>query len=75
MAELTPESYAAAIPACCCYQTFREHWRMLLCWGLVRATEEGRAMDCSRCNLATRPVTFRRPLPQTSLQPEKNHES
>jgi hypothetical protein len=61
MIELTEEAYAAAIPACCERQTLEAHKSMLLCWGLVAATEAGRQMNCADCDLATRTVFFRRP--------------
>jgi hypothetical protein len=57
MAEVTEKTYAAAIPACCFYQRLQEHIDGLgLCWGLTLAIEEGRTMDCSRCDLAVRPA-------------------
>lgn len=63
--KLTQRAYAAAIPACCEYQTLEEHQsHLMLCWGLVRAVEKGCAMDCTGCELAIRRVTFWRPLPQ-----------
>jgi hypothetical protein len=61
MRDFTPEAYAAAIPACCERQTIEEHACMLLCWGLVNAVRAGRDMDCSGCDLATRPVFRRSP--------------
>ena len=55
MAEVTEESYAAAIPACCEYQGLEAHKDGLgLCWGLCAAIEADRKMDCSGCDLATR---------------------
>lgn len=57
MAEVTEESYAAAIPACCHYQGLQEHIDgLMLCWGLCVAIEEDRPMNCSGCELATRIV-------------------
>jgi hypothetical protein len=54
---ITPEQYEAAIPECCEYHTLDEHMNgLLLCWGLRLAAEEGRAMDCTGCELATRKV-------------------
>ena len=58
---MNEREYEARIPACCEYQTLRGHMDgLLLCWGLVAAVEAGRKMDCSRCDLATRPVFFAR---------------
>lgn len=52
--------YEAHIPACCEYQTLEGHMHMMLCWGLAAAVEAGRKMDCSGCDLATRPILFAR---------------
>lgn len=49
---ITEAQYAAAIPACCEYQTFEEHRDgLMLCWGLVSAIERGLPMNCDRCEL------------------------
>lgn len=48
---LSEEQYAAGIPACCSQRTMESHMHMMLCWGLVRALENGRTMDCSGCDL------------------------
>ena len=45
----TIEQYEVAIPECCAYQTIEEHENIMLCWGLVRAEEEGRKMNCDNC--------------------------
>jgi len=50
MIELTAELYAAAIPECCEYRTLAEHESIMLCWGLAKAVEEGRTMNCSGCD-------------------------
>jgi len=52
MAEVTEETYAAAIPACCFYQGLEAHvGELMLCWGLCAAIREDRPMDCSGCEL------------------------
>lgn len=45
----TIEQYEAAIPECCAYQIIDEHENIMLCWGLLRAVEEGREMGCGGC--------------------------
>lgn len=46
---ITREQYEAAIPKCCAYQTIETHENIMLCWGLARAVEEGRKMNCDNC--------------------------
>jgi hypothetical protein len=56
--DVTPEQYEAAIPACCPYRTYVDHMNgLMLCWCLVKALEEGHAMDCSGCDIAVDPST------------------
>jgi len=51
---LTEDNYEAAIPKCCFYQGYEAHAKgLMLCWGLVRAIEEGERMNCSGCDLNT----------------------
>lgn len=62
MTQSSKEAYAAAIPACCEYQGIEAHLTGLgLCWGLIRAVEAGKPMDCRGCQLSTRPVFARSP--------------
>jgi hypothetical protein len=60
MADFTKDAYEARIPACCERQTMEDHMSMMLCWGLAAAVRQGRKMDCSGCDLATRPIFFAR---------------
>ena len=49
------KQYEAAIPACCKYQTAKQHRDIIdLCWGLLGAIEDGKPMDCGECEFATR---------------------
>jgi len=49
------EKYEKAIPACCKWQRFIEHYEyMLLCWGLCAAIENNEPMLCGECEFATR---------------------
>ena len=49
MSDVTREQYEAAIPGCCTYQTMEAHEEIMLCWGLVRALENGEKMNCDNC--------------------------
>jgi predicted amidophosphoribosyltransferase len=53
---ITREQYEAAIPKCCAYQTIDAHESIMLCWGLVAATERGEAMNCDNCTENTMKV-------------------
>ena len=53
---ITREQYEAAIPKCCAYQSIEAHESIMLCWGLARAVEEGRKMNCDNCSENTMKV-------------------
>jgi len=49
------EIYEAAIPDCCQFRTFQEHYDyLLLCWKVIGASLEQKPMDCGTCEFATR---------------------
>jgi hypothetical protein len=73
MSDFNEEQYQAAIPACCAYQTLREHMdSLLLCWGLAAAVRAGRAMDCRNCDLSVRPVGLARVTEPQSAPPAES---
>ena len=52
---ISEDQYEKAIPACCKYQTAKQHRDILaLCWGLLGAIEDGKPMDCGECEFAIR---------------------
>ena len=51
------EQYEKAIPACCKFQTAKEHYEIImLCWSVLAMIQDGRKIDCDKCEFATRKV-------------------